>query len=53
MVSLAGVNLMSQISRDPLDLVRQTLGAHHQYPDGCMLFLGTMFLAHAGPARAG
>ena len=41
--SLAGVNLMSQISRDPLDLVRQTLGAHHQYPDGCMLFLGTMF----------
>ena len=43
MVSLAGVNLMSQISRDPLDLVRQTLGAHHQYPDGCMLFLGTMF----------
>ena len=34
---------MSQISRDPLDLVRQTLGAHHQYPDGCMLFLGTMF----------
>ena len=43
---------MSQISRDPLDLVRQTLGAHHQYPDGCMLFLGTMF-SPAGPARAG
>ncbi|MFC0326626.1 fumarylacetoacetate hydrolase, partial [Halomonas organivorans] len=34
---------MRQISRDPLDLVRQTLGAHHQYPDGFMLFLGTMF----------
>ncbi|MDR5890988.1 MULTISPECIES: fumarylacetoacetate hydrolase family protein [Halomonas] len=34
---------MRQISRDPLDLVGQTLGAHHQYPDGFMLFLGTMF----------
>ncbi|MDR5890497.1 MULTISPECIES: fumarylacetoacetate hydrolase family protein [Halomonas] len=34
---------MAEISRDPLDLVRQTLGAHHQYPDGFMLFLGTMF----------
>ncbi|MCM2130234.1 fumarylacetoacetate hydrolase family protein [Larsenimonas rhizosphaerae] len=34
---------MRQISRDPLDLVRQTVGPHHQYPDGFMLFLGTMF----------
>nr|WP_258364174.1 fumarylacetoacetate hydrolase family protein [Halomonas sp. LBP4] len=34
---------MRQISRDPLDLVHQTIGAHHQYPDGFMLFLGTMF----------
>nr|WP_163500285.1 fumarylacetoacetate hydrolase family protein [Halomonas socia] len=34
---------MRQISRDPLDLVSQTIGAHHQYPDGLMLFLGTMF----------
>ena len=34
---------MRQISRDPLDLVAQTHGAHHQYPDGFMLFLGTMF----------
>lgn len=34
---------MREISRDPLDLVRQTHGAHHQYPDGFMLFLGTMF----------
>ncbi|MFY0990077.1 fumarylacetoacetate hydrolase family protein [Halomonas sp. C05BenzN] len=34
---------MRQISRDPLDLVAQTIGAHHQYPDGFMLFLGTMF----------
>src|SRR6476661_1276685 len=34
---------MSQISRDPLDLVEQAMGRHHQYPDGMMLFLGTMF----------
>lgn len=34
---------MREISRDPLELVNQTLGAHHQYPDGFMLFLGTMF----------
>lgn len=40
---LDGVSHMREISRDPLDLVRQTCGAHHQYPDGFMLFLGTMF----------
>jgi fumarylacetoacetate (FAA) hydrolase family protein len=34
---------MSQISRDPLDLVEHAMGRHHQYPDGMMLFLGTMF----------
>lgn len=40
---MQGSSSMAQISRDPLDLVAQTLGAHHQYPDGVMLFLGTMF----------
>ncbi len=40
---LRGDSAMAQISRDPLDLVRQTIGRHHQYPDGFMLFLGTMF----------
>ncbi len=40
---LEGRSSMSQISRDPLELVRQTIGAHHQYPDGLMLFLGTLF----------
>ncbi|WP_434713963.1 fumarylacetoacetate hydrolase family protein (plasmid) [Rhizobium sp. YTUHZ045] len=38
-----GKSSMSQISRDPTDLVKQTLGPHHQYPDGFMLFLGTLF----------
>jgi len=41
--TLEGSSQMREISRDPLDLVAQTCGAHHQYPDGFMLFLGTMF----------
>lgn len=40
---LDGVSDMTQISRDPLDLVAQLIGEHHQYPDGVMLMLGTMF----------
>ena len=40
---LSGTSSMSQISRDPEDLVAQTIGRHHQYPDGFMLFLGTLF----------
>jgi fumarylacetoacetate (FAA) hydrolase family protein len=41
--SFSGRSSMSLISRDPLDLVRHTMGPNHQYPDGAMLFLGTMF----------
>lgn len=40
---LQGRSSMAEISRDPADLVRQTLGRHHQYPDGLMLYCGTMF----------
>ena len=40
---LEGSSSMAMISRDPLDLVGQAIGANHQYPDGFMLFLGTMF----------
>lgn len=40
---LTGESSMSLISRDPMDLVRQTIGANHQYPDGFALLLGTMF----------
>jgi fumarylacetoacetate (FAA) hydrolase family protein len=40
---LTGSSSMAQISRDPEDLVAQTCGANHQYPDGFALFLGTMF----------
>lgn len=40
---LNGHSSMREISRDPVDLVCQTIGRHHQYPDGFMLFLGTLF----------
>ncbi|HSU20573.1 MAG TPA: fumarylacetoacetate hydrolase family protein [Variovorax sp.] len=40
---MEGSSSLARISRDPLDLVGQAIGAHHAYPDGLMLFLGTMF----------
>ncbi len=40
---LNGRSSMTQISRDPESIVAQTIGRHHQYPDGFMLFLGTLF----------
>ncbi|NIX75196.1 fumarylacetoacetate hydrolase family protein [Microvirga terricola] len=40
---LEGSSSIARISRDPEDLVAQTIGANHQYPDGFVLFLGTMF----------
>jgi len=39
---LQGQSRMSEISRDPEDLVRQAMSEHH-YPDGFVLFLGTLF----------
>jgi fumarylacetoacetate (FAA) hydrolase family protein len=38
-----GFSSMARISRDPADLAAQMIGPHHQYPDGAMLFLGTLF----------
>jgi fumarylacetoacetate (FAA) hydrolase family protein len=40
---LEGHSSMSAIARDPADIVAQMLGRHHQYPDGAVLYLGTMF----------
>jgi fumarylacetoacetate (FAA) hydrolase family protein len=40
---LDGHSSIGKISRDPTDLVAQTIGSVHQYPDGFALFLGTMF----------
>ena len=39
---LEGQSRMSEISREPEDLVHQALSEHH-YPDGFVLFLGTLF----------
>lgn len=39
---LQGQSRMNEISRDPEELVRQALSEHH-YPDGFVLFLGTLF----------
>ena len=40
--ALTGRSLMSEISRDPTEIVRQAMSEHH-YPDGFALFLGTLF----------
>ena len=39
---LDGESRMGEISRDPEELVRQVM-SEHQYPDGFVLFLGTLF----------
>lgn len=41
--TLHGESSLTKISRDPLDIVSHAIGAHHDYPDGLVLFLGTMF----------
>ena len=40
---LRGSSSMSQISRSPESLVAAAIGRHHQYPDGFVLYCGTMF----------
>jgi fumarylacetoacetate (FAA) hydrolase family protein len=40
---LQGASSIALISRDPEDLVAQMVNPHHRYPDGAVLFLGTMF----------
>jgi len=49
----SGRNSMRLISRDVLDLVAQTIGEHHQYPDGFVLFMGTMFAPTEDRGAAG
>jgi fumarylacetoacetate (FAA) hydrolase family protein len=40
---LEGHSSMSQISRPPESIVESAVGRHHQYPDGFVIYLGTMF----------
>jgi fumarylacetoacetate (FAA) hydrolase family protein len=44
---------MSEISRDPLELVEHTVSGNHCYPDGFALFLGTMFAPTQDRDQAG
>lgn len=41
--TMTGLSPMASISRTPEDLVSQLLNDNHQYPDGVVFFLGTMF----------
>jgi fumarylacetoacetate (FAA) hydrolase family protein len=50
---LKGGSSMARISRDPADLVAQMIGPHHQYPDGAVLYLGTLFAPVADRDEAG
>ncbi len=50
---LEGASSMAEISRDPLDLVAQARGRHHQYPDGFVLYLGTLFAPTQDRGEAG
>ncbi len=40
---MTGTNSVEKISRPLESLVAQTIGDHHQYPDGFVLFTGTLF----------
>lgn len=50
---LEGGSSMAAISRPPEDLVAAAMGAHHQYPDGMALYLGTMFVPSKDRGEAG
>jgi fumarylacetoacetate (FAA) hydrolase family protein len=50
---LEGTSSIARISRDPADLVAQLFSAEHQYPDGAVLFLGTMFAPTADRGATG
>ncbi len=41
---LEGSSSMAEISRSPEELIAAAMGPHHQYPDGMVLYLGTMFV---------
>jgi len=50
---MEGESHLAQISRDPADLAKQALGSTHQYPDGLVLYLGTMFAPTADRGTPG
>ncbi len=50
---LDGRSDMAAISRDVEDLARQAIGPHHQYPDGLVLYCGTLFAPIKDRGEAG
>ncbi|WP_437344279.1 fumarylacetoacetate hydrolase family protein [Mesorhizobium marinum] len=50
---LDGESSMAEISRSPEELVAAAIGRHHQYPDGFVLYLGTMFAPVKDRGEAG
>jgi fumarylacetoacetate (FAA) hydrolase family protein len=50
---LSATSSMGEISRDVEDLVRHAIGPHHAYPDGFVLFCGTMFAPVADRGEPG
>jgi len=50
---MEGSSSLSKISRDLTDLAGQLVCATHQYPDGAMLFTGTMFAPTKDRGAAG
>ena len=50
---LAGTSSMTEIARDPAELVEELMGSTHQYPDGAVLYLGTMFAPTKDRGKAG
>ncbi len=50
---LADTVPLARISRDPADLVAQAIGPQHQYPDGFVLYLGTLFAPTVDRAEPG
>jgi fumarylacetoacetate (FAA) hydrolase family protein len=50
---LEGSSSMAEISRSPDELIAAAMGPHHQYPDGMVLYLGTMFVPSKDRGEAG
>jgi fumarylacetoacetate (FAA) hydrolase family protein len=50
---LEGSSSMAEISRSPEELIAAAMGPHHQYPDGIVLYLGTMFVPSKDRGEAG
>lgn len=50
---LEGASSMAEISRSPEELIAAAMGPHHQYPDGIVLYLGTMFVPSKDRGEAG